>query len=106
VKSQIHTSIVYALDLSLVIPAMVLAAILLWQNKGWGIVLSAIMLVKCFTYGLVLTFGTLLILKKGLGNDPLLPIWLFITVGGLVGLFILLNNVRSASYTSLPKNLQ
>jgi len=39
VKSQIHTSIVYALDLSVVLPAMVLEAMLLWQNKAWGIVL-------------------------------------------------------------------
>ncbi len=91
VKTQLHTSIVYALDLSFVIPAMVLGAILLWQKKGWGIVLSAMMLVKCFTYGLVLAFGTFVIMQKGLGNDPLLPVWIFITVGGLVGVFILLN---------------
>jgi len=76
---------------------MVLGAILLWQNNSWGIVLSAIMLVKCFTYGLVLTFGTLLLMKKGIVNDPLLPVWIFITVGGLVGLFILFKNVKSVS---------
>jgi len=39
VKSQIHTSMVYALDLSVVVPAMVLGAMLLWQNKAWGTVL-------------------------------------------------------------------
>ncbi|MCY7293157.1 MAG: hypothetical protein LH615_13345 [Ferruginibacter sp.] len=105
VKTQIHTSIVYALDLSFVVPAMVLGAILLWQNKGWGIILSAMMLVKCFTYGLVLTFGTFLLMKKGLSNDPLLPVWIFITVGGLVGVFILLKNVKSNPLTALPKNL-
>jgi hypothetical protein len=105
-KSQIHTSIVYALDLSFVVPAMVLGAMLLWQNKGWGIVLSAMMLIKCFTYGLVLTFGTFVIMKKGLGNDPLLPVWIFITVGGLLGLFILLKNVKSILLTTAPKNLQ
>ncbi len=106
VKTQLHTSIVYALDLSFVIPAMVLGAILLWQKKGWGIVLSAMMLVKCFTYGLVLAFGTFVIMQKGLGNDPLLPVWIFITVGGLVGVFILLNNVKSIHLTTAPKNLQ
>lgn len=96
-KSQIHTSIVYALDLSFVVPTIVLAAVLLWQNKNWGIVLSGMMLVKCFTYGLVLTFGTILIMKKDLGYDPLLPLWIFITVGGIAGLFILLKNVKSIS---------
>ena len=105
-KSQIHTSIVYALDLSFVVPVMVLAAMLLWQNKAWGIVLSAMMLVKCFTYGLVLSFGTILIMKKGLDNDPLLPVWIFITVGGLAGLFILLRNVKSSQQTTAPENLQ
>lgn len=105
VKTQIHTSVVYALDLSFVVPAMVLGAILLWQNKGWGIILSAMMLVKCFTYGLVLTFGTFLIMKKGLSNDLLLPVWIFITVGGLVGVFILLKNIKGTPLTSLPKNL-
>ena len=39
VKSQIHTSMVYALDLSVLVPAMVLGAMLLWQNKPWGTVL-------------------------------------------------------------------
>jgi hypothetical protein len=105
IKTQLHTSIVYALDLSLVVPAMVLGAMLLWQNKGWGIVLSAIMLVKCFTYGLVLTFGTFVIMKKELGNDPLMPVWIFITVGGLLGVFILLKNVKSIPLTTLLKNL-
>jgi hypothetical protein len=95
VKSKIHTSIVYALDLSFVMPAMVLGAMLLWQNKAWGIVPSAMRLVKCFTYGLFLSFGTILIIKKGLDNDPLLPVWIFITVGGLIGLYILLRNVKT-----------
>ena len=105
-KSKIHTSIVYALDLSFVVPAMVLGGMLLWKNKSWGIVLSAIMLVKCFTYGLVLSFGTIVIIKKGLDNDPLLPIWIFITVGGLAGLFVLLRNVESSHLTTVPENLQ
>lgn len=105
-KSQIHTSVVYALDLSLIVPVMILGAMLLWQNKDWGIVLSAMMLVKCFTYGLVLTLGTLVIMKRGLDNDPLLPIWIIITVGGLLGVFILLKNVKSSHLITAPENLQ
>jgi hypothetical protein len=77
------------------------AAILLWQNKSWGIVLSAMMLVKCFIYGLVLSFGTISILKKELGDDPLLPIWISITIGGLLGIFILLKNVKALT---LPRS--
>lgn len=74
------------MDLSFVVPAMVLYFVLLWQNKRWGIILS----VKCFTYGLVLTFGTILIIKKGFGNDLLLPIWIFMTVGRLGSVFLLI----------------
>jgi len=33
--------------------------------------------------------------KKGLGNEPLLPVWIFIMVGGLIGHFILLKNVKT-----------
>lgn len=44
---------------------------------------------KGFTYGLVLATGTILLAMKDI-KDPLLPLWVFITIGGVVGLVILL----------------
>jgi len=101
-KTNLHTSIVYALDLSLIVPSMFIAAILLWKNKSWGIVLSVMMLVKAFTYGLVLDVGTLLLAAKDI-KDPLLPVWIFITLGGLSGLILLLKRIQPASL-SIFKN--
>lgn len=92
VKTNHPTSVVYALDLTLVVPLMILAAILLWKNKAWGYILSAIMLIKGFTYGLVLTAGTILLAQNNI-DDPLLPVWIFITVGGLAGSILLLKKL-------------
>lgn len=55
-----HTSEIFALDFSIVIPVSIIAAILLWQRRSWGFIMSVIMLVKGFTYGLVLCVGTVL----------------------------------------------
>lgn len=92
VKTAHPTNMVYALDLTLIVPVMVLAAILLWRNRSWGYVLGAMMLLKGFAYGLVLVIGTLLLAQKNI-SDPLLPVWIFISMGGLTGLIILLKKI-------------
>jgi len=90
-------TLILALDLSIVIPNSILSAILLWRNNVWGIVLSAMMLVKSFTYGLVLVVGTTLIGKTGIGPwDPLLPFYVFVMVGGLGFGWLLLKNFKPA----------
>lgn len=75
-------TLVFALDLSFVIPNMLLAAYLLWQQNVWGYVLSVVMLTKGVTYGLVLVAGTVFM---GLGPmatwDPLLPFYGFVFIG-------------------------
>jgi hypothetical protein len=78
-------TLIFALDLSIVIPNCILAALLLWTRNPWGIALAMMMLVKAATYGLVLIAGVALIVynSKGL-QDPLLPFYIFVTVGGLV----------------------
>jgi hypothetical protein len=48
------TAVVYATDLSLLIPALLVGAVLLWQSRAWGYVVSAVVLVKASTYGLVM----------------------------------------------------
>ena len=48
------TSIVFALDLSLLVPGLVLGAILLWQRRSWGYLLAAVMMIKATTYALAL----------------------------------------------------
>lgn len=89
-------SLIFALDLSFVIPASILGGILLWQRRAWGYVLAALMLVKGATYGLVLTTNTLLINARKLTEtpDPLLPFYMIVAAGSLVFGWLLLRNLR------------
>jgi hypothetical protein len=86
------TSVVFALDFSIIIPAFITSAILLWQRKTWGYILAVMMLVKGFTYGLVLCIGTtLLAFSDAYGKwDPLMPLYVVLTVGGGLGCWLLL----------------
>lgn len=87
-------SLIFALDLSFVVPGMLLAAVLLWQRRAWGYVLAAMMLVKGFTYGLVLVVNTAIITAKGLAPlDPLMPFYTFVAVGSLIFCWILLRSL-------------
>lgn len=94
-KTAHPTSVVYALDLTLVVPTCLVATVWLWQQKPWGVVLAAIMLVKSVAYGLVLCAGTLLLAYRGIDHDPLLPFYVFITLGGLVGSVSLWRTLRT-----------
>jgi hypothetical protein len=93
------TGVVFALDFSIVIPVSAIAAILLWQRKGWGYILSIIMLVKGFTYGLVLCIGTtLLAYSDAYGKwDPLMALYIVLTVGGMLGCWLLLRNLKNTT---------
>ncbi|WP_341291513.1 hypothetical protein [Catalinimonas locisalis] len=94
VLTQHPTAIVYALDLSLVVPLSVLASVWLWQKKSWGYVLAVMMLVKGATYGLVLVSNSLLLKYRGTGEDNLLPFYGFVMIGGLSGLWWLMKHIR------------
>ena len=78
-------TLIFALDLSTVIPTTILASILLWKNYPWGNILGMMMLIKSFAYGLVLVTGTILITASGIAPyDNLFPFYIFLVVGGLV----------------------
>lgn len=93
-KTDHPTNVVYALDLSVVVPLSVVAAVWLWQERKWGLILAALMLVKGITYGLVLTVNTIILTVTGTGGDPLLPFYAFVVLGGAVALFLLMKNVE------------
>lgn len=84
------TGIVYALDLSLLIPVLILGGVWIWQHKAWGFVLAAMSLIKGATYTLVLTFNSLLA-----ANYSETPIWLSITAASLAAIGLLLGNMKS-----------
>lgn len=90
------TGIVFALDFSIVIPVSIIAAILLWQRRSWGFILGIIMLVKGFTYGLVLSVGTVLLAYSDTYGkwDPLMPLYIVLLFGGILGCWLLLKNLK------------
>jgi hypothetical protein len=90
--------LIFALDLSFVIPNMILAAVLLWKHRRWGYILTAMMMVKGFTYGINLIISAASVADFSLSGDwdALTPFYLFIAVGSLLGGWSLLKNVKTA----------
>ena len=88
-------SLIFALDLSFVVPNMILGAVLLWRRQAWGYVLAALMLVKGITYGAVLSWSATVIWFSDLPEkDALLPFYLFVLCGSLVFSWLLLKNLK------------
>lgn len=90
------TAVVFALDFSIVIPVSILSAVLLWQRRSWGFIMGIIMLVKGFAYGLVLCVGTILLAYSNVYGrwDPLMPLYVVVAVGGILGCWLLLKNFK------------
>jgi len=89
------TNIVFALDLSLVVPWFILGAIWLWQRRPWGYVLATILNVKGAVYMLALSAVTVSAVRAG-ASDDLAQVWLWGTIGlgSLVASLVLLGNVE------------
>jgi hypothetical protein len=96
--------LIFALDLSLVVPTTALAAVLLWRRQPWGMVLAVMMLVKAFAYGLVLSLSAILIGSSSqLGYwDPFLPFYVMVTLGGLTGSLALLRHYKPETNGGAP----
>jgi hypothetical protein len=90
------TSVVFALDFSIVMPVSIIAAFLLWKRRSWGFVMGIMMLVKGFTYGLVLSIGTASLANSDAYGkwDPLMPLYVALVIGGLMGCWLLLKNFK------------
>ncbi len=95
------TSIVFALDLTLLIPVLVLGAIWLWQRKPWGYILAGISLVKGPAYTLVLSVNSLWAAKAIIpAASAEAPLWVSLTVLGLAAAGLLYGNMRPILKTS------
>ena len=89
--------LVASLDLTLIVPFMVLGGVLLWRRRAWGYVLGAIYTIKGATYTLVLTAGSFVGSMRGVeGSAAQVPIWGVWTLVGAVAAFLLLRGVRGA----------
>lgn len=88
------TAVVFAVDLSLLIPSLLLGGILLLKRSPWGYVSSAIVLIKATAYGLALILMTLSSYIKTSTIDPLLLLWVLLTLGCMVSLIFLLGSMN------------
>jgi hypothetical protein len=62
--------LVAALDVVLVVPALVVGGALLWRRNAWGYVISAIAGIQGSLYLLVLTINSLIAVARGLTGSP------------------------------------
>jgi hypothetical protein len=90
------TGVVYAIDLALLVPGLVLGGLWLWQRRPWGYVLGAVMMIKATTYALALIAMSAFSDRAGIpGAWELAPLWVFLGAGCLVSCGSLLGNMRS-----------
>lgn len=87
------TNIVFALDLTLLVPWLVLGAIWLMKRHPWGYVIAGILSIKGPLYTLILLVNTLLVMKTGLGSAAELPLWAMLTVLGSIASLLLFGNM-------------
>ncbi|HLM62528.1 MAG TPA: hypothetical protein VK308_17130 [Pyrinomonadaceae bacterium] len=85
------TGIVYALDLSLLVPVLILGGVWIWRREAWGFVLAAMSLIKGATYTLVLSVNSMIT-----ASHAEAPIWISTTAASLVAIGFLLGNMKRA----------
>ena len=70
VQFETPTNIVHVFDLALVLPAMVIAAVLLLRDRPWGYVLAGLLLVKASTIGLWVAVMIWFSARAGIATPP------------------------------------
>ena len=102
-RTEHPTNIVFALDLTLLVPFLALGAIWLLKRKPWGYVLAGISTIKGPLYTLVLTAGSLWAANAGVeGAGGEVPLWVTLTVLGLSAGGLFYRNMKSTRNEKLP----
>jgi hypothetical protein len=85
------TSLVFALDLSLLVPGLLLGGVWLWRGDAWGYVIAAILTVKGAVYTLALAAGSAWAGRAGYAEaSAQLPFWLLLSACGTAASLALL----------------
>jgi hypothetical protein len=96
-KTNHPTSVIFALDLTLLVPFFALGAVLLILRKPWGSILAGMSVVKGPLYTLVLVSGSVVAAKNGVGgaiNE--VPFWAGLTSIGLISAGIFFLNLNTS----------
>jgi hypothetical protein len=87
--------IVAALDLALMVPALIAGGVLLWRRHPWGCLIAAIASIQGALYLLVLSVNSIVAIRRGLAIAPgELPIWGTLTLIMAIIALVLLANVE------------
>ncbi len=90
--------LVAALDLSMMVPALVAGGVLLWRRQAWGVVVPAIAGVQGSLYLAVLSLNSLIAIERGLATWPgELVIWGPLAAVTAMTTLLLLANVRTTN---------
>jgi hypothetical protein len=81
--------VVAAVDLTLVVPALVTGGVLLWKRRPWGYLIATLAAIESAMYLLVLSANSAIAIRRGLAAAPgELPIWgplaLFTTIAAII----------------------
>jgi len=96
IDSSHPTNIVFALDLALLVPGMVLAAVWLWKRRPWGYILGAMMLVKGTIYPMALIGMAIFYYDATRIWDPLAWFWIVFTAVSLMASAVFFGNIGSS----------
>jgi hypothetical protein len=88
------TNVVFALDLTLLIPWLILGALWLMKRKPWGYVIAGILNVKGPLYTLVLAVNSILVVNAGISETSELPLWGTLTALGLIASVLFYINMK------------
>ena len=103
-RSGSPTAIVYAVDLTLMVPAMLLGAVLLWRRQAWGYVLASILTVKGVAYPLALLAMSLFASQAGVPDAwDLAPLWAFLGALGLVAVWFTYRGLQPSAVASTSR---
>ena len=75
------TAVVYATDLGVLIPGILVGAVLLWNRKPWGYLIVTVLMGKCVTYVLALIAMSWFAWMDTGAGDALLPLWILLGLG-------------------------
>lgn len=90
------TNVIFALDLALVVPWLLIGGVWLWQDRPWGYIVATIVNVKGAVYMLALSTATFTVFQAGMSDSlSQLSIWGGIGVGSLIASLLLLGNLRT-----------
>ena len=94
VQFEAPTNIVHVFDLGIVLPAFVIAAVMLLRDRPWGYVLAGTLLVKASTIGLWVAVMIWLSARQGIGSPPAYTaFFVALTLGGVALSWVFLARV-------------